>query len=240
MIELITRGIEKKFETKEVLKGAGFTFQEGRIYGLLGRNGAGKTTFFNCISGDLPADKGEILVCSEGGAEPHPVTAADVGMVQSTPNVPEFLTGGEFLRFFLEIQRDKIKNPLPVQDYFRMVQIEPEDQRRLLKDYSHGMKSKMQMLINLIANPPVLLLDEPLTSLDVVAQEDMKQLLRSMKDGHVLILSTHIMDLALDLCDDIVILQDGVLEEIPRESLDDEAYKDRIIAILKGKEEALP
>ena len=61
--------------------------------------------------------------------------------------------------------------------------IEPEDRDKLLKDYSHGMKNKMQMLINIIAQPPLLLLDEPLTSLDVVVAEEMKQLLRSLKQG---------------------------------------------------------
>ena len=61
----------------------------------------------------------------------------------------------------------------------------------------------MQMLINIIAQPNILLLDEPLTSLDVVVAEEMKQLLRSLKQDRITIFSTHIMDLALDLCDEI-------------------------------------
>ena len=71
-----------------------------------------------------------------------------------------------------------------------------------MKDYSHGMKNKMQMLINIIAKPEILLLDEPLTSLDVVVAEEMKQLLRALKSDRITIFSTHIMDLALDLCDE--------------------------------------
>ena len=65
--------------------------------------------------------------------------------------------------------------------YFDYVSIAPEDRDKLLKDYSHGMKNKMQMLINIIAKPEILLLDEPLTSLDVVVAEEMKQLLRALK-----------------------------------------------------------
>ena len=76
-------------------------------------------------------------------------------------------------------------------------------------------------------------MDEPLTSLDVVVAEEMKNLLRSLKDGRITIFSTHILDLALDLCDNIVILHHGVLQEVRREDLADEAYKDRIIAALK-------
>ena len=67
----------------------------------------------------------------------------------------------------------------------------------------------MQMLVQIIARPSILLLDEPLTSLDVVAAEEMKQLLRSQKQERILIFSTHIMELALDLCDEIVVAESG-------------------------------
>lgn len=71
------------------------------------------------------------------------------------------------------------------------------------------------------------------TFFDVVVADEMKALLRRIKTRHIILLSTHIMDLALDLCDDIVILHHGVLQEVRREDLADEAYKDRIIAALK-------
>ena len=89
------------------------------------------------------------------------------------------------------------------------------------------------MLINIIAQPNILLLDEPLTSLDVVVAEEMKELLRSIKGGRVTIFSTHIMELALDLCDEIVILNHGRLEEIHKDDLDNEEFKDKIIDALK-------
>ena len=96
----------------------------------------------------------------------------------------------------------------------------------------------MQMLVNFIANPSVFLLDEPLTSFDVVMADEMKELLRRIKNEHITILSTHILDLALDLCDEIVILHQGVLQPVPRHQLDDEAFKDRIIAALKEDDHA--
>ena len=147
--------------------------------------------------------------------------------------VPEFLTAREFLQFFLEINRGKIPYPKAPDVYLDYMCIEPADRGKLLKDFSHGMKNKMQMLINIIAQPNILLLDEPLTSLDVVVADEMKALLRRIKTRHIILLSTHVMDLALDLCDDIVILHHGVLQEVRREDLADEAYKDRIIAALK-------
>ena len=85
----------------------------------------------------------------------------------------------------------------------------------------------------MIAEPDILLLDEPLTSLDVVVAEEMKQLLRSHKDGRITIFSTHIMDLALDLCDVIVLLSNGELEIVDKENMDEKEFKSKIITALK-------
>lgn len=231
-MKLIVDGIYKKFEKKEVLKGASFTFEKGKIYGLLGRNGAGKTTFFNCIHEDIPIDSGNFSI--EENGQTRAVGSSDIGYVLSTPVVPEFLTGREFLKFFLDINKKKMKEIKTIEQYFEMVKIEREDQNKLLKDYSHGMKNKVQMLINFMANPEILLLDEPLTSFDVVVADEMKQLLRQIKKDHIIIFSTHIMELALDLCDEIVILNEGILEEIEKQNLDNTAFKDKIIAALRG------
>ena len=223
--------LSKHFEKKEVLKEITFTFEEGKIYGLLGRNGAGKTTRFNCLNRDIRADGGTFFLDENG--TPREISAEDIGYVLSTPTVPEFLTGREFLKFFLDINASSIQNLRSLDEYFDMMSIAPEDRDKLLKDYSHGMKNKMQMLINIIAQPKILLLDEPLTSLDVVVAEEMKQLLRSQKDGKITIFSTHIMDLALDLCDEIVLLSHGVLEVVEKSNLDNQEFKEKIIAALK-------
>ena len=95
-----------------------------------------------------------------------------------------------------------------------MIKIKEEDWYRLIKDYSHGMKNKMQMICFLITKPPVILLDEPLTSFDVVVAHEIKQMLKAMKQDHIIIFSTHILELAEDLCDEIVILNQGKLEAI--------------------------
>ena len=147
--------------------------------------------------------------------------------------MPEFLTGRALLKFFMDIHEETIKNPKTPDEYFDYMSIEPEDRDRLLKDYSHGMKNKMQMLINIIAEPNLLLLDEPLTSLDVVVAEEMKQLLRSLKQDRIIIFSTHIMDLALDLCDEIVLLSHGELEIVDKSDLDSKEFKEKIIAALR-------
>lgn len=230
-MNFVIEHLSKSFEKKEVLKDINFTFEEGRIYGLLGRNGAGKTTLFNCLNRDMRVDKGAFYIENDG--QRQEVKPEDVGYVLSTPTVPEFLTGREFLKFFLDINEHSIRNLKSIDYYFELVSIDIDDRDKLLKDYSHGMKNKMQMLINIIAEPNILLLDEPLTSLDVVVAEEMKQLLRSLKNGRITIFSTHIMDLALDMCDVIVLLNHGVLETVDKENLNSREFKEKILSALR-------
>ena len=223
--------LSKRFDKKEVLKDITFSFDSGKIYGLLGRNGAGKTTLFNCANHDIKADSGSFYLEDEKGK--REVVSQDIGYVLSTPTVPEFLTAREFLKFFIEINQKYIPDLRPIDEYFDLVSIDMEDRSKLMKDYSHGMKNKMQILINIIAQPNILLLDEPLTSLDVVVAEEMKQILRAQKADRVVIFFTHIMDLALDLCDEIVLLNHGVLEVVDKMDLESSEFKKKIISALQ-------
>ena len=116
-MKFIIEHLSKRFEQKEVLKDIDFTFEEGRIYGLLGRNGAGKTTLFNCLNRDLKADSGSFYI-EENGVR-REVAAEDIGYVLSTPTVPEFLTGREFLKFFVDINSDSIRDPRPLEKLVR-------------------------------------------------------------------------------------------------------------------------
>ena len=234
-MDFIIDHLNKSFEHKEVLRDVSFRFEEGKIYGLLGRNGAGKTTLMNCLNGDLSVDSGSFYF--EDRSTKLDIRPEDLGYVLSTPTVPEFLTGREFLKFFLDINEASIQSPKTQEEYFDLVHLELSDRDKLMKDYSHGMKNKMQMLVNIIAEPAILLLDEPLTSFDVVVAEEMKQLLRSIKKEHIIIFSTHIMELALDLCDEIVILNRGSMEMIDKLDMQNEAgFKDKIIDALKEED----
>lgn len=232
-MQLILNNIEKSFGEKHVLKGASFTFEKGKIYGLLGRNGAGKTTLFNCISGEEKVDGGESAIYD--GSTMQPVDAQSVGYVYSTPILPDFLTGYEFVKFFIDINQKRADANKSIDDYFDMIKIEKEDRHRLIKGYSHGMKNKIQMLMFIIAKPPVILLDEPLTSFDVVVALEIKQLLRDMKKDHIIIFSTHILQLATDLCDEIVVLSNGHLEGVDNVMLKSQEFEQRVIELLKDE-----
>ena len=152
-MKFVIEHLAKHFAQKEVLRDITFTFEAGKIYGLLGRNGAGKTTLFNCLNRDIKADRGSFYL--EDSGVRRDISPDDIGYVLSTPTVPEFLTGREFLKFFVDINEASLRSHKPLDEYFESMSIAPEDRDKLLKDYSHGMKNKMQMLINIIAQPNI-------------------------------------------------------------------------------------
>lgn len=235
-MKLVCSHIKKTFKEKEVLKDIDTVFEKGKIYGLLGRNGAGKTTLFNCISKEIPMDEGTCYFEDETGQ--LPIDESDIGFVFSTPVLPEFLTGYEFIKFYMEANDKYIKDPLPIDQYFDMMKMDKVDRHRLIKEYSHGMKNKVQMLCFIIAKPLVVLLDEPLTSFDVVVALEMKNLLRQMRQDHILIFSTHVLQLATDLCDEIVILHNGTLQTLDDETLHSPNFENEIVEILKDEDHA--
>ena len=124
-MELVIEDLSKSFGERQVLQNISFTFSSGKIYGLLGRNGAGKTTFFNCLNGDIKRDSGKLYLLSSN--QKRPIQPDDIGYVLSTPTVPAFLTGREFLKFFLDINEANISNLKTVDEYFEEIAIDVAD-----------------------------------------------------------------------------------------------------------------
>lgn len=222
--------IQKNFDTKEVLKDITFTFEQGKIYGLLGRNGSGKTTLFNCISENITY-QGSILLEQLGKTEQ--LLETDVAFTFSNPILPEFLTGYEFVKFYIDINKQYITDLKTIDEYFEIIKISLDDRHRLIKEYSHGMKNKIQMLCFIIRKPPIILLDEPLTSFDVVVAHEIKELLKEIKKNHIIIFSTHILELATDLCDEVVILNQGYVSALSQEEFNNPDFEQRIMDLLQ-------
>lgn len=228
-MKLIINDLHKSFGSKKVLTGASAELQSGRIYGLLGRNGSGKTTLFNCLSGEAVFEKGSATLVSDSG-EPQALKQSDICYVLSTPILPEFFTGKEYVSFFCSI------HGIPetaADSYLDIVGISNDDRHRLIKSYSHGMKNKLQMLGFIIARPPVVLLDEPLTNLDPVVSLEIKGLLKEFAEDHVVIFSTHILELAKDLCDDILLLTGGTLSQVDSETMHSDDFARQVVDMLR-------
>ncbi|MGI6608120.1 MAG: ATP-binding cassette domain-containing protein [Erysipelotrichaceae bacterium] len=225
-MQLKVENLSKSFGDLNVLNDLNYTFEKGKIYAILGKNGSGKTTLFNCISGEINFEKGKIYL------EDEVINPQDVGFVYTDPMLPEFLTGFEFLTFFADIHQDKGLNREDVNSYFDRIDFKEDDRHRLIKDYSSGMKNKLQMLCIILTNPKVLLLDEPLTSLDLVSSMNMKKELFKIKDNTIMILSTHILQIAKDISDKIIILTKGKLLDIDETAAD---FEQTVLEILENE-----
>ena len=229
--------LSKSYGSRPAVQDLSFTVPDGQIYGLLGRNGAGKTTLFNCLTDEVPPDGGTAELVLDDGTR-RALATDDVGYVFATPILPDFLTGYEFVRFYMDVNAARIRDGRSADDYFDMVQIAPEDRHRLIKGYSHGMKNKVQMLCFLIARPPVILLDEPLTSFDVVVALEIKQLLRQIKHEHIIVFSTDILPRTGGRCDEIAVLHEGMLSQLDHALLHSGDFEAQLIELLKDEGEA--
>lgn len=230
-MRLVIENLSKKFDQKSVLEDLSATFDQGIIYALLGRNGAGKTTLFSLLAKELKKDSGKAYLLENG--EKINLASKDVFFMLAEPELPRFLTAREFIKFFIDVNKDRINNLKDPSYYFDLVIFEEEDKDRLIQGYSTGMRNKIQMMMFLILKPKVILMDEPLNSLDVVVQKEMKDLIKSIKNDHIIIFSTHILDLAKDISDEIVLLHKGQIEEVDREIKNNPDFEDKIITLLQ-------
>ena len=226
-MRLVVENLTKDYGNNLVLDDVSFTFESGKIYGLLGRNGSGKTTFFNCLDGLINYKKGKFYI------DDIQINSNDIGFVLTSPMLPEFLTGYEFIKTYMEI--NKIEEKDKINEYFNMVSFAKEDQDKLIKDYSSGMKNKIQILMCIISKPKIILLVEPLTSIDVVVAKEIKDIFKTLKNDHIIIFSTHILELATSMCDEIVIINNKKLELIDSKIVKSKSFEDKIVEILKNE-----
>lgn len=230
-MRLIIENLTKSYGNNTVLENINFTFEQGKIYGLLGRNGSGKTTLLSCLDDLIPFESGVFFLENDDGTR-EPLDDTNIGLVLTEPRIPEFLTGYEFIKSFMEICH--INETDKIDEYFELISISEKDRHKLIKEYSMGMKNKLQILMFLILKPKVLLLDEPLTSFDVIVAAEIKDLLKEMKKDHIIIFSTHILELATNLCDEITVLNNRTLSLVDNSLIHDPEFEHNIVEILRN------
>lgn len=233
-MQLLIENLSKSFETKLVLDKVSITLDQGVIYALLGRNGAGKTTLFSLIAKEIEKDYGDILILD--GSNKSPIDLRDVFFMLAEPDLPRFLTAREFIKFFIDVNKDRIEGEIDPDYYFDQVKFAEEDKDRLIQGYSTGMRNKLQMMMFLITKPKVILMDEPLNSLDVVVQKEMKDLIKSIKNNHIIIFSTHILDLAKNMADEILLLHKGKISEADRQIKNNPDFEEEVINLLQRED----
>ncbi|AJA49817.1 ABC-type multidrug transport system, ATPase component [Clostridium pasteurianum DSM 525 = ATCC 6013] len=196
-MELIN--LSKKYENL-LFKNINYKFTLGKIYSIFGKNGIGKTTLLDIISGFNKADNGYI---------DYGDLKDEIMYIGENPIPFELLTGKEFVITTLEFKDIKIDD-CEIDSLFKKFEIE-DFKDNIINTYSKGMKYKLLIIIILISKPKVLILDEPLVDIDIITIENISQIFHNIKDS-IIIFSTHISNIAFKLSDEILYLtQNGII-----------------------------
>jgi ABC-2 type transport system ATP-binding protein len=211
---LQVNGVTKSFGDVRALNGVSFSVEHSEVLGLLGPNGSGKSTLMKIIVGILKPDAGNIQVLTtDVGADPIRVKKI-VGYVPESPRLYEFLTGTEYLDFVADVhdldadtKRQRISESLKALDL-------DGRENEMINGYSQGMKQKLAIIAGLLHRPQLLVLDEPLNSLDPRSARIVKELIHKLRDDGVpTIFSTHVLDIADAICDRVIIMANGTILE---------------------------
>jgi ABC-2 type transport system ATP-binding protein len=202
--------LRKSFGPKEAVAGIDLEIASGSLAGLVGPNGAGKTTSLSMMTGLLRPDGGRVLVNGMDLWADPPAVKAIIGVVPAEARLFERLSGEELLEYAGRLRglpagevRSRAAQLLDVLDL-------TEDAKRLVADYSSGMRKKAMLGCALIHNPAVLFLDEPLEGVDPVSADTIRRLLtRFVASGSTVLFSSHVMELVEQVCDHVTIIDKG-------------------------------
>jgi ABC-2 type transport system ATP-binding protein len=185
------------FNNHPVLKNISIDFEPNIIHGIVGLNGAGKTTFFNVLARMLTPDSGTLT------QNDIPITIQDSVYLETSNFFFSRITGSEYLKIFKQTNADF--NLAALQEYFKLPLNE------LIENYSTGMKKKLALFAVLKQDKPAFILDEPFNGLDLETNKILEIIILSLKRKQkTVFVSSHIIDPLLTTCDKIHLLQDGV------------------------------
>ncbi len=200
------KNIDKSFGEKKVLKGVSFSAEGGKAFGLLGRNGAGKTTSIRILMNVFPADSGEVLI----DGKPINYDKIGVGYLPEERGLyPKKLIIDQLV-YFAELKGMSAKNAVKAVDYWlgRLGMAEYRNKR--LDTLSKGNQQKIQLITALAHDPDIVILDEPFSGLDPVNAMLLKDVVREqIAKGKIVLFSSHQMSYIEEFCDSIAIINAG-------------------------------
>lgn len=239
-VENLTKQFHSKKSVLKVLDNNTWTAQDGAITGFIGHNGAGKTTTLKIMTGAIRPTNGRILLNGIDIKENPYEAKRQFGFVSDSPDHFLRLKGIEYLNFIADVYDVPHKSRAPfIKEYSERFDIAGVLDKTILS-YSHGMRQKLMILGALIHEPPIWILDEPLTGLDPQAAFELKKMMKEhTAKGYSVLFSTHILEVAEKLCDQIVIIKkgiikfDGTLNELQLKYPDDMTLEDIFLDINK-------
>jgi ABC-2 type transport system ATP-binding protein len=220
----------KKYGSFTAVDGVSLEVAPGQIHGFLGPNGAGKTTTIRMIAGLLKPTSGRVLVNHHDLATAPEQAKASLGFIPDRPFIYEKLTAGEFLRFHGGLYgMDGAGIGERVHELLEMFEL-TRWENELVESFSHGMKQRLVMCAAFLHRPRAVLVDEPMVGLDPRGARLIKAVFRRMSDhGVAILMSTHTLEVAQEMCDVISIILKGKI--IARGTVDE-------LRALAGSEDA--
>ncbi len=204
-------GLTKYYGERAAIKDLSFTIESGEVVGFLGLNGAGKTTTLKVLGCVLLPTAGHVVIDGIDVADdPHELRKR-IGLLPDTPPVYEEMTVGDYLSFVAALRgvaKDKVEA--------RVAEVEKicalvERHDDLIGSLSHGFRQRVGVAQAVVHNPKLLILDEPTAGLDPVQIVEMRELIRTLKGAHTVLVSSHILAEISQVCDRYLVIQDGAL-----------------------------
>ena len=207
MIEL--KHVTKRYGAKCAVNDISFTINKGEVLGFLGRNGAGKSTTMNMITGYISASEGQILIDGMDILEQPREAKRRIGYLPELPPLYMDMTVEEYLKFVCEIKEVRHKSQKAhLDDLYNLVKI-TDVRHRLIRNLSKGYKQRVGVAQALVGNPEVVIMDEPTVGLDPKQIIEIRKLISGLGENHTVVLSSHILHEVADVCDRVVIINKG-------------------------------
>lgn len=231
------KSIEKRFGRLAVLRRVNLRVAAGEVVGLLGANGAGKTTMLNIVAGLLPPTDGERIYFGEAHDEVGPQLRSRITLVTHTAQTYPRLTARENMELFAELRKAVGASAAPTDPLLERLGLS-HAMDRLAGTFSRGMLQRLALARALIGHPQLLLLDEPFTALDRPGRALLTSVLREEADaGTAILLSSHDVDAVLSVTDRVVMLESGDIAGQARRDRDrdssGEAYRQDVTALVR-------
>ncbi|MGX7112239.1 ABC transporter ATP-binding protein [Gemella cuniculi] len=193
------KNLSKRYEDI-IFQNVSYDFEKGKVYSIFGENGIGKTTLLKIIAKQIPYDNGEVILSSK-----------EMVFISDSIIPFQYMTGVEFIEYSIKMKKLKIDRN-EIDKLFRAFRIE-DAKDKIIIDYSKGMKFKLIIILVLAIKPTILLMDEPFVDVDISTIEQIKDIFEDFKKDRLIVLTTHIPDIAENLSDSILYLKkDGLYE----------------------------
>lgn len=204
------KNLKKNYGSYQALKDVSFQVNSGEVFGFLGKNGAGKSTTMNILTGLIGYDEGEIKIDGMDIKKDRGELFKKIGYLPETPAFYPYMNGYEYLEFTAGIiGYDKKAIKKRVNEVLEVVKLKDAAKRKI-GGYSRGMQQRLGTAVAIFNNPKIVFLDEPTSALDPEGRMDMLDLIESFKsDGKTVFLSTHILSDVERVCDTICIVRQG-------------------------------